>query len=153
MPGELGGDDRAGELLAVQPAGLCAEQVERADVFAGHDHRHREDAADVVGQHGGAIGGPPGVVGSARSSTRTGALRGDRVQARPLAEGELQLVILAGGRAAGAQRSGVGAVEDQRDGRRVDAEQRHARLAQPVGGVYPAPAFDGGEQLLVDRHI
>ncbi len=78
---------------------------------------------------------------------------GDRVQAGTLTEGELELVIYPGGRIAGAKGSRVGAVEDQRDGRGVDVEQIHARLAKTVGGVYPSPAFDGGEKLLVDRHI
>ena len=57
------------------------------------------------------------------------------------------------GRTAGSERAAVGAVEDQGDRRRVDVEEHHARLTQPVGGLYPAPAVDGGEELLVDRHI
>ena len=77
----------------------------------------------------------------------------DRVQAGTLTEGELQLVIDPGRRIAGAQGSRVGAVEDQRNGGRVDVEQIHARLAKTVGRVYPSPAFDGGDKLLVDCHI
>ena len=70
-------------------------------------------------------------------------------EARALAEDELQFVVHARGRAAGSERSAVGAVEDQGDRRRVDVEEHHAGLTQPVGGLYPTPAVDGGEQLLV----
>ena len=77
----------------------------------------------------------------------------DRIQARALTEGELELVVYAGGCAAGSERSAVGAVEDQGDRGGVDVEEHHTRLAQPVGGLYPSPAVNGGEELFVDRHI
>jgi hypothetical protein len=35
----------------------------------------------------------------------------------------------------------------------ASTSRSHASLAQTVGGLYPAPAVDGGEKLLVDRHI
>ena len=136
-----------------QSAGLRAEEVEGADVFAGHHDGHREDAADLVGEHGGAVDGPASLVGVGEVGDQDRGPRRDGVQARSLAEGELQFVVHARGRAAGSQCSAVGAVEDQRDRRCVDVEQHHAGLAQPVGGLYPAPAVDGGEELLVDRHI
>ena len=44
-------------------AGLAAEKVEGADVFAGHHDGHREDAADLVVEHGGAVHGPADFVG------------------------------------------------------------------------------------------
>src|ERR1700738_3533657 len=42
--GQLGGDDSAGQVLSLQLAGLRAEKVQRADVFAGQHDRNREYA-------------------------------------------------------------------------------------------------------------
>ena len=105
-----------------------------------------------MGEHGRAVGGPAGAP-SARSTTRIGARRADRVEAGSLAEGELQFVVDAGGVAAGAEGAAVGTVEDERDRGGVDVEENHAGLTETVGGLYPAPAVDGREELLVDRHI
>ena len=91
--------------------------------------------------------------GSARSATRTGCAVRDGVQAGALAEGELEFVVHTGGGAAGSEGSAVGAVEDEGNGRGVNVEEHHAGLAQPVGGLYPPPAIDRGEELLMDRHI
>ena len=77
---------------------------------------------------------------------------GHRVQARPLTQGELQLVIHPCRHPAGPQRANVGPVEDQRNRRRVDAEQHHAGLTQPIGGPDAPPVADGGKQLFVNRH-
>ena len=151
--GQLGGDDGAGDLLVLQAAGLGAEQVEGADVFTGDDDGHREDAADLEVEHGGAVDGPARVVGVGEIDDQDGRAPGDRIQARALAEEELELVVHAGGFTAGSEGSAVGAVEDQGDRRRVDVEEHHARLTQPVGGIYPTAAVDSGEKLLVDRHI
>ena len=71
---------------SVQPAGFGAEQVEGADVFAGDDDRHREDAADLEVEHGGAVDGPAGVVGVGEVDDQDGRAPGDGVQARALAE-------------------------------------------------------------------
>jgi hypothetical protein len=40
----------------------------------------------------------------------------------------------------------------QRNRRRVDAEQHHAGLTQPIGGPDAPPVADGGKQLFVNRH-
>ena len=132
---------------------MSAEQVEGADVFAGQDDGHREDTPDLEVEHGGAVDGPARVVGVGEVGDQDGRAPGDGVQAGAFAEGELQFVVHARGRAAGSEGSAVGAVEDQGDRRRVDVEEHHARLTQTVGGVYPTPAVDSGEELLVDRHI
>ena len=115
--------------------------------------RHGEDAADLVGEQGGAVDGPAAVVGVGEVDHQYRGSLGDGVQAGAFAEGELELVVDARGCAAGAKGSAGGAVEDQRDRRGVDVEQHHAGLAQPVGGFYPALAVDRGEELVVDRHI
>jgi hypothetical protein len=65
----------------------------------------------------------------------------------------LEFVVRARGVATGSERSAAGAVEDDRNGGGVDVEQPYARLTQTVGGVYPTPAVDRGEKLVVDRHI
>ena len=122
-------------------------------MLASHHDRHCEYEPNVVGQHGRTVGRPTDVSGVVEVDDQNRCATRDRLQAWTLAEGELQLVIPPGERTAGAQGSRVGAVEDQRDGCGVDVEQIHARLAQTVGRVYPSPAFDGGEKLLVDRHI
>ena len=108
---------------------------------------------DVQIQHRGAVHRPSLVIGIGQVDNHDRRTPGDRVEARPLAEEELQLVIHPRGRAAGSQGSAVGAVENQGDRRRIDVEEHHARLTQSVGGVYPTPAVDGGEELLVDCHI
>ena len=151
--GQLGGDAGAGDLLAGQLAGLGAEKVEGADVLSGDDDGHRVDAADLEVEHGGAVDGPARFVGVGEVDDQDGCAPGDRVEARAFAEDELEFVVHACGRAAGSEGSVVGAVEDQGDRRRVDVEEHHARLTQTVGGVYPTPAVDSGEELLVDRHI
>ena len=151
--GELRGGDRTGQVLARQLARLRAEEVEGADIFAGHDDGYRVDASDLVGQHGGPVGGPSNLLWIGEVDDQNRNPPRDRVQARSLAEGELQFVVRAGGRAAGSQCSAARAVEDERNRRCVNVEENHAGLAQPVGGIYPAPPVDGGEELLVDRHI
>ncbi len=75
----------------------------------------------------------------------------DRVQARPFAVDELQFVVHLRRRPAGAQRAGVRAVEDERDRRRINVEQQHARLTQSVGGLHSALAVDGSDKLVLDR--
>ncbi len=134
-------------------AGLSAEEVECAEVFAGDEHGHREDASDLVGEHGGAVDGPAGVVGVGEIGDEDRGAKRDGLEAGAFAEGELEFVVRARERAAGSEGSAVGAVEDERNGRGVDVEERHAGLAEPVGGLYPSPAVNRGEELVVDRHI
>ena len=110
--GEFGGDDGAGEVFALEVAGLRAEEVQGADVFAGHQHGHREDAADLVGEQGGAVDGPAAFVGVGKIGDEDRRPRRDGVQAGTFAEGELELVVGPRGRAAGSKCSAVGAVED-----------------------------------------
>ncbi len=149
--GQLGGGDGAGQGVTLQLARLSAEEVEGADELAGYDDRHRADAADLVGEQGRAVGRPPRLLGEVDDEHREPV--GDRIQAGSLAERELQFVVGAGGGTAGAEGAAAGAVEDERDGGGVDVEKNHAGLAETVGGLYPTPAVDGLEELLVDRHI
>ena len=151
--GDLGGGDGPGDVGVIKGANVRAEEVERADILAGDDDGHGEHGADVVAQQCGPEHGPAGFAGVCEVDGGDGGSLGDGVQAGALAEGELQLVVHARGLAAGAQRSGGRAVENQRDRSGVDVEIHHARLAEPVGGVYPTPSVNGGEELVVDRHI
>ncbi len=134
-------------------AGLGAEKVEGADVLAGHEDGHREDAADLMREHGGAVGGPAGVVGVGEIGDEDRGASCDGVQAGAFAEGELEFVVQARRLAAGSKGSAGHAVEDQRDSRGVDVKEYHAGLAEPVGGLYSSPPVNGGEELVVDRHI
>ena len=151
--GQLGGDDGAGELRLFQAAGLVAEEIEGADVLTGDDDGHREDASDLQVQHRWAVDRPARIVGVGEIDDEHGRAPGDRVQAWTFAEEELEFVARARVFTTGSEGSGVGAVEHQGDRRRVDLEERHARLTQPVGGIHPSPAVDSGQQLLVNRHI
>ena len=126
---ELRGGDPAGQILGQQWARLRAEEIEGADKFAGHDDGYRGDTSDLVGQHGGPVRGPASFlrIGEVDDQNRN-PLR-DRVQARSLAEGELQFVIHAGGRAAGTQCSAARTVEDKRNRCCVNVEETHTGLA------------------------
>ena len=108
---------------------------------------------DVKVEHRGAIHRPSLVNRIGQVGNHDRRTPGDRIETRSLAQEELQFVVHPRGRAAGSQGSAAGAVENQGDRRRIDVEEHHARLTQPVGGVYPTPAVDGGEELLVDCHI
>jgi hypothetical protein len=50
--------------------------------------------------------------------------------------------------AAGPQRGGVGAVDDQADRCGVRVEQHQTRLTEPVGGILAALITDDTEELL-----
>jgi hypothetical protein len=150
---QFGRDDRASELLGRQLNGVTAEQVKGADVLAGDDEGHRERAADVVGQQSRPERGPATFGGIGEVDDEDGSSSGDRFQTRPLAEGELQFVVLARRLAAATQRSAGSAVEDQGDGRGVDFEKEHARLAEAIGRLRAALSADGCNQLLLNRHI
>ena len=104
-------------------------------------------------QHGGAVDGPASVVGVGEIGHEDRGAQRHGVQAGPLAERELEFVVHARGCAAGSECSAVGAIEDQRNGRGVNVEEQHAGLAQAVRGLYPPPAIERGEELLLDRHI
>ena len=138
---------------ASRSAGLGAEEVEGADVFAGDEDGHGEDAADLVGEQGGAVDGPAGVVEVGKIGDEDRGAERDGVQAGAFAEGELEFVVGARGGAAGSECSAAGAVEDERNGRGVNVEEHHAGLAEPVGGLYPPPPVNRGEELVMDRHI
>jgi hypothetical protein len=140
-------------MVPCEVARLGAEEVEGADMFTGDEDWHGEHAADLVGEHGGAVDGPACVVQVRKVGDEDRALERDGIQAGALAEGELELVVYAGGFAAGSERSAGGAVEHQGDRGGVDIEKHHTGLAQPVGGLYPSPAVNRGEELVVDRHI
>jgi hypothetical protein len=81
-----------------------------------------------MAQHGGPVGRPAHLLRIGEVDDQHRNPRRDRVQARSLAEGELQFVVYTGGRATGSQRSATRAVEDERDSRCVNAEQNHAGL-------------------------
>jgi len=103
-------------------------------------------------QHRRPIRRPPNNIGIGQIDHHHRRAVGHRVQARPLTQGELQLVIHPCRHPAGPQRANVGPVEDQRNRRRADAEQHHAGLTQPIGGPDAPPVADGGKQLFVNRH-
>jgi hypothetical protein len=92
---------------------LRAEKVQGADEFAGHHDRNREYAADLVVEHGGAVRRPPTIVAVGEVGNEDRGAQRDGVQARALAEGELEFVIHTRGRAAGAQCSAGGPGKDQ----------------------------------------
>jgi hypothetical protein len=73
-------------------------------VFAGHDDRHREDAADLVGEQGGAVDGPATVVEVGEIGDEDRAAKRDGVQAGAFAEGELEFVVGPRGGAAGSEK-------------------------------------------------
>jgi hypothetical protein len=151
--GEFGGADGAGEMVPCEVARLGAEEVEGADVLAGHEDRHGEDAADLMGEQGRAVDRPAGVGWVGKICDKNRALQCDGLQAGAFTEGELQFVVYARRFAAGSKRSAGRAVENQRNGRRVDIKEHHAGLAEQVGGLYPSPPVNSGEELVVDRHI
>jgi hypothetical protein len=72
-------------------------------------------------------------------------------QARSLTQGELQFVIHSGLRRTRPQGSDFGPIENQRNGRRISAEQLYAHLAQPIGSSHATPITNRREQLLLDR--
>jgi hypothetical protein len=106
-----------------------------------------------VGEQGWAVDGPAGVAGVGEIGDEDRGAECDGVQAGAFAKGELEFVVHARRSAAGSKGSAGGAVEDQRDSRGVDVEEHHAGLAEPVGGLYPSPPVNGGEELVSDRHI
>lgn len=95
--GDLGGGDGAREAVAIEVAGVFAEEVEGADVLAGEDDGHGVDTADVLGEQGGAEGGPPAIVGVGEVDDDDGGAAGDGVEAGAFAEGELEFVVGAAG--------------------------------------------------------
>ena len=147
------------QVLGVRPQTLYAN-VSRKKIRAKPDPKdtrrslyHEIDVRKLVRQHGGPVGGPPSLLGIGEVHDQDWSPTRDRVQAWPLAEGELQLVIYARGRTARSQCSAAGAVEDQRNRRCVNVEEDHTGLTQTIRSLDAALAVDGGEELLVDRHI
>ena len=151
-PGQVGGDERTGEMFGGQAAGPGLEEVECAGVLTADDHRHRIYAADPVGQHRRAVRRPAhlGRVGEIDHHDRR--LEGHRVQARTLSVGELQLVVEPGLRPTRAECAGGRTVENQRERRTLDVEQLDARLAQPVGSLAAAVAAHSRRQLIENGH-
>ena len=133
------------KFLVRQVAGLRAEEVQGTDIFACHQDGYRVDASDLIGQHGRPVRGPSNLSWIREVDDQDRDPLRHRLQARSLAKRELQFVVGAGVRAARSQCSAARAFEDERDGRRVNIEQNHAGLAQPVGGLYPTPTVDGRE--------
>jgi hypothetical protein len=149
---EFGRGDASGQVFGGQLAGLMPEKVKGAHVLARDDERHGVHAANVQGQQGRTERRPPTVGGIGQVDDVNGLSLGDGVQARALAEGELQFVVPAGRGATGTKGSGGSALEDQRNGRGVDVEKYDAGIAEAIGRVYPSTSVDRREQLLLDRH-
>ena len=82
------------QLRRGQVAGFGPEQIERADILAGHHDGHGADAADPHIKHRGPVDRPAPLCGVAEILHQHRGPFGHRVQARPLPEGELQLVVL-----------------------------------------------------------
>ena len=150
--GNFRGGDRAGQTVAIEVAGLLAKEVKGANVFPGEDDGHCVDGADLTNEHGGSPGGPASVAGVGDVDNQDRPLLAHAVEARTLAEGELQLVVSARGCAAAAERAGRGAVKDERDGGRVYPQAGHAGRAQTIGGRCATPPVDCGEEWLVEFH-
>jgi hypothetical protein len=149
---EFGRGDATGHVVGRQLAWLMAEKVKGADVLARDDEGHGVHAANVLGQQGRTERGPATVGGIGQVDDVNGLSLGDGVQARALAEGELQFVVPPGRRATGTKGPGRSALEDQRNGRGVDVEKHDAGIAEAVRGVDPSMSVDRREQLLLDRH-
>src|SRR6478752_9913835 len=106
-----------------------------------------------MGQQRAPICGPASLLGVGKVDDQDGTPLGDSIQARPLAEGELQFVVGAGGMTARSQCSAARAIEDERDCGCIDVEKDHTGLAETVGGPYPAATLDSRQKLLMDCHI
>ena len=122
-PGQVGGAEPArGEPIQVQGGALRRADGDRQRVHRPHPELPRRLT----------VGGPPGLarVLEVRHEDRVPVPHG--VQARPFAEGELELVEAAAEVVAGAERAPGGPVVGDRQCRTVDAQHPHAGPAQAV---------------------
>jgi len=133
--GKLGSGQAPGKRVPAQGTTSAPKKVQRPHVRGRQDNWQSEDRANPAVEHRTAEGGPAlfGQVLEVGHEHRRAAA--DGVQARTLAESELQLVEPPAEFAAGSEGPAGGGLVHQRDGSAVDLQQVDADVTQQVGGV------------------
>ena len=146
--GQLGRHQRTGQLLGTQHTGVSPKQVQGAH----KGHPGTVHAAKLMRQHRRPIRRPPNNIGIGQIDHHHRRAVGHRSKHGPSARVNCGSSYTRADTPPAPQRANVGPVEDQRNRRRVDAEQHHAGLTQPIGGPDAPPVADGGKQLFLNRH-
>ena len=131
---------------------MLAVEVQGPDPVGRDAHGQSEDRVHPLPGQGAGEDRPAVLVGGSEVRGEHRASGGHRVQARPLAVGELQLVQATAQGAAGPEGAAHRPAVDEGDGGSIDLEQLDARPAEPVGSLQGRRrARDGGAEADTDH--